>query len=864
MAISKRSRLIVPIDEARPSEIGLLGAKGACLAALNQAAVLVPQAVVLTTEVYAKYGNKDPLGSRALRELIREAYERVGGGRVAVRSSPMSANSAQRSFAGQYESYLGVKGEDELVQAVVDCWNSLSSESLRSYSVQADQDAPVEMAVIVQKMVLVDAAGILFTMDPVTGEKRSMVVECSWGLGTGTVTGKVVTDSFLVDAYSGKVLSKQVRYKPKMLITDGEGGTKEAPVQESRQEAQTISDASLERLVRTANKIRTHFGREMDIEWAQSGQQQFVLQARPITTTPIAKPELNLPSPQDSRVGTLWSRRNIGDMFDGVMTTLGGSFAEHYSSNVHGQCLRAMGLRELSEGSDYYRLFGGRLYANISYFAYLLSQTPLWRDTNTFTRAFTSEEFDLTRYKNPYGRMNEQKELLKSFFYWTKTQTVEFVTMSRRVATMVQEDRAHASDFERLNLPSLHISELGIILERELTEFANAYTSYLPIVFNAITLHGITSSLLDSWLGREGKRIAAELEGKMDLSLHDSDALLDLLASAKLVPAVSAILSDNEPCFAQMALEDDEAGKHFVSAVLQPFLREHGARVTQEAELTNPRWKEDATPIYNFLQSCLNDETQRDTHKANQRKFRFLVPDTVYRDLTPLRRLVLQSLVRLYELCADLRIESRCLVVEPMYRIRRLIFESGRRLVEQGLLNSLDDVAYTDLESHRMFLAGKSVSSEVFVARKIEGQRRKYFDQLSATPPPVTIEGEWFRPESHIERELKGVIKGVGSSPGTFTGRARVIEDYDQDIAKFEAGEVLVARAAQADWNPIFSLASAVITDEGSILSHGSILCREFNLPAVVGTKVATKEIRTGDIVTIDADQGTVKILPRK
>jgi pyruvate, water dikinase len=306
------------LEELRSAEEPIFGGKSAGLGELIAAGAPVPPGFALASAAYlaAVEGLGDdptpeairgsPL-AESLRAEIAGRYQELAAAAgekppVAVRSSAIGEDSADASFAGLQETFLWVRGAEEVCESVRHCWASLFTPEAISYRAQhAGVEPTPAMGVTVQKMVDAEVSGVMFTCNPVSGDPSTVAVEASWGLGLAVVGGEATPDTYRLSKVTGEVIersvgAKQVEYAP----NPAGGGTKRAEVPKERRESACLNDQQLGLLLEVARRIEGHFSAHQDIEWAfaRDGGELFVLQSRPVTVSARAK----APAPRGSAI----------------------------------------------------------------------------------------------------------------------------------------------------------------------------------------------------------------------------------------------------------------------------------------------------------------------------------------------------------------------------------------------------------------------------------------------------------------------------------------------------------------------------------------------------------------------------------
>ena len=880
MATNEINRRSFIVDLAEPGarpDVRVLGGKGTRLAEMTNAGFAVPPGFCITADAFRELGLREMIDAHAgdfqairarvasmviperLAKEIVAAYERHGRPRVAVRSSGIAEDSAAQSFAGQHDTFLDVHGDEAVLAAVRNCWASLWSERVRSYG---RNDDPA-MAVVVQTMVDADCAGVLFTVDPIEGRER-VVIEACWGLGEGLVSARVPSDTFVLDRQSLELLDRQVRYKLTKCAAVSPGSVATVTVDPDQREAPVISDEQARELARIGLRLKEAYGADQDVEWAIRDGAIYVLQTRPVTTV-AARPKLTpyfISQPQHVVDNTLWTRMDTGELFTGIMSPLGFSLVKHYLYNAHDASGRAVGLLDRGNVEPSMGFLGGHLYMNVSYTAYHLEQLPPTRDPSVFTNRFTSEEVDLTTYTNPFGHYPGGVRYAITTANWIGYSVKELATMKRRCESM-ERSRFEAFDrFSPLRLSELSRSQLHDELERALAYFRDMHVGYLPFYMNAFGAYGILTKLCAKWLENRGTNLQNRL--KADVSnlrtVESAREVWRLASKARDSRQLGELITQTPIDELAATLKADDEGRRYWVKAVEPFMRVNGVRGRQEMELTNPRWIDDPTYVFQMVRKYIAEDFSIDDALERGRQIRSGESLAILDGLPIWQRELLKVLIHQYSSCSEMRESARMAFITSVWMIRKIVYELARRLVDEGVLRTLAETAYLDLDDIKAYLAGRRTLEDSFSRKKLDEARRLHQYHLRLPEPPLSFVGE-YKPVARVESASTGdAIHGLGSSPGKVVGRARMIHDLARQADEFQPGEILVTACTDASWTPLFAIASAVVTDVGSLLSHSSIVAREFNIPSVVNTKRATHTVKTGDLLVVDGDAGTVHI----
>ncbi|NHZ38071.1 FAD-dependent oxidoreductase [Massilia rubra] len=803
----------------------------------------------------------------ALQDAIVAAYRELGSGPVAVRSSAVNEDGDAQSFAGQYDTFLHVEGESALLDCVKRCWASLWNE--RAHAYQGRNRADGGIAVVIQQMIVADAAGVLFTADPISGDAGRTVIESCWGLGEGVVSGQASTDTYVVDSDSHALMERFVRAKPVMCARTADGvAMQEVPPQFVDQPS--LSDMQASELAACAARIRRHYGCELDIEWALKDDSIWILQARPITVTASIAAKLygdEQETNQQVRENTMFSRMDTGEILTGLMTPLGLSFTRFYQHHVHGPAVKTMGLLDIGSSQYYVGYLQGHVYLNISASARLLTQCPPTHEQMKFTRRYATPDVDFTHYKNPYGEPVSGFQFFKSSLYWLVCQVQNLATAGGTVNKMIALRQRETERFGKLELEKMSLPQLDAELQRIDRYFLESCAAYMPFFLQSFALYDALAELCEKWLGNEGKGLQNRIKASMNnlRTIEVTRGVCELAARVDRLPVLRALFLETP--LAQLAdtLQQHAEGRRFWNEDFGAFLTDFGSRGRQEFELSIPRWNDDPTYLLQIIRLYLTSDVQLEARlatigKAREEDTRQLL------DKLPLKaRMTFRFVIAAYAKMAERREATRPTFIAETWFYRKIIVEVLRRVEAEGV-SGIQDLPYIDFNELRDYVAGRKTAQQAFSPQLIARNRQQHLLNERLKEPPMALIGGHVpqRDDQVLLDAAQGdLLHGLGASPGVAVGRARVITDLNRQAGEFRQGEILVARFTDASWTPLFVLAAGVVADIGSALSHSSIVSREFGIPAVVNAKQATQTIRTGDLIYLDGDGGVVRIEER-
>jgi pyruvate,water dikinase len=876
---------IVALNGEENFSISALGGKAQSLNKMIKAGLPVPSAFCVTVPAYHLFAEQIDLRQehsslsvkerilaadipRPIIEAVTVAYQALGeNAAVAIRSSALNEDSNTQSFAGQYETYLHVVGIENVLEKLKSCWASLWAERVLDYNHGQIDDADLAIAVVIQQMIDADCAGVLFTSDPLVTDSEEIIVDSSWGLGEGIVSGQVATDSFKVDRNSLEINARDVRAKPMQYKRSLKGEMTLLPNVDELVEQPSLSDSQLLELARYANRLREYYGQELDVEWAIHDGKLWLLQARPITTKApretllYANPWEGVP--QEHRDNALFSRMDTGEILTGLMTPLGLSFCEFYQKNVHGPAIKKIGLADIFDWKQYMGYIQGRVYLNISGSAHMLKQCPPTRDDMIFTEHYATDEVDLTRYKNPYGPEVTGFAYFKSAMYWLKCQIVTACTLKKTIRKSIEMRNSDIERFLKLDLSKMLLPELNAELNRIDRRFIEACEYYMPSFLLSFGFYDDLALACQKHFGEKGNGIHNRIKASMNnlRTIEVTRNIIHLVEIIKSNPDLNRLFEYHSPKELLSVLPENKSAKDFWYKDLSEFLFKFGTRGRQEFELTIPRWRDDPSYLLQVMKTYLKSDFDLEEKLQQTEMSRTSDTDALFKDLPFSVKLQMRFLIKLYGITAESREEIRPTFIAETWFYRCIIIEVMKRLSAEGVV-AFEDMPYIDFNRMRAYIAGTMDASQAFSADLIEKNRREHLMNQHSEEPPMSLIGG-YKPklrEVNPNKAHTDVFNGLAASPGKVVARARVITDLYAQSGEFKQGEILVAKFTDATWTPLFVLAAGVVTDIGSALSHSSIVAREFGIPAIVNLKTATSEIKTGDMLVLDGDSGTVMI----
>lgn len=862
------------------------GAKAARLAEMRRLGFRVPQAVVVTGKAFEQMLKENDLGERiaahlqqlsaddipAAAEAAKEIHRMVTTaklpgciadavllaatpllelGPVAVRSSARGEDSNESAFAGQLDTFLGIRTCDELLDALKQCWASYWSHRSLCYQIARNVKL-AGMGVVVQRQVDAQLSGVLFTRDVQHPGADEMLLEYCQGLGESLVSGDVRPSRLRIRQASWEIEEAAAPEEPSV----------------------TIDDALVADLAVAGRTLEEHFGHPQDIEWSvdQAGRLHF-LQSRPITALGDRTPTI------------VWSNANVNENFPDPISPLLYSIASvgyyHYFRNLG----LAFGISTDRIDTMEYPLrnivgtHAGRLYYNLTNIHSVLRAAPfgefLANAFNQFvgsgTTTATADQPRWTRWRK--GRLTDIVQTMRI----VRKTFGRFRGMEKRVAAFEDTVDSFAKDSHPRRLPKLEWTEL-LGLWRRFMQIRVQWTDAAVADASSMISYGLSRHLLAGEFTDEVDRAVANrlltglcnivsglpTEYLWDLSrlVRKHDSLVRDLRSQKVDQVWSRIETDNSLIDVRQALDQ--------------FLESWGFRCSGELMLTTASYQEHPAAILDLLRAYVEcegesprellarqkqnreQETQRVMKVLRKRRLKWFLP-------WPRKHTVASRLIRWTQRSVACRERARLKQALLYSRCRRLALTIGDRFVGKGLAHRVDDIFHLTYHEIESILSGSYMfPSEI---SQLVAVRRSARERLASVVAPDRIELQpgQFWSEQIAERDVSessgtNRLRGTGVCGGSIVGRAVVLTDPSQfDLVN--AGDILVTRQTDPGWAPILFLVRGLVMERGGMLSHGAILAREYGIPSVVDVRDATSKVVTGNKIQVDGDRGIVEIL---
>jgi len=772
--------------------------------------------------------------TEAVAEALRPLDERKA---FAIRSSATAEDLPTASFAGQQDTFLNIAGLDSIMLYIRKCWASLFTERAVIYRIQHGFDhRKIQLSVVVQQMVFPQVSGIMFTADPVSGNRKIISIDASFGLGDALVFGLVnpdvykIRDSILID--------KKIAGKNIAIYAAEKGGTVQRSVDPGMQYQQALTEAQIGTLERIGRKIEAHFGSPQDIEWCLSENVFYMVQSRPITTL-FPVPEVN-----DSEKHVYVSVGHQQMMTD-AMKPLGLSF---YNLNAGREMFTA----------------GGRLFVDVAKELSTLAGRAMMIDVLGKSDPLIKGAFE-TIIDRGFIPLNEDRSEAAIGSGAGKVTHRDFQALNDYDPSVVDEliRRAEVSIAAlKDNIQSKSGVDLfDFIVEdiRQSRAELHDQRSFSVIMTGMNASHWLNEKL-EEWLGEKNAADTLSLSVAHNITSEMGLALMDVADVVRLYPDVVAFLEQTRDDRFLEQLHKRSGGTEVRNAMLS-FLDKYGMRCPGEIDITRPRWAEQPLAL---VPAILNN-VRLFAVGASKRKFaegREVAAKKKKELLAALIQLPdgeqkVKETKRMIDLVRHLigyREFPKYAIVSRSFVYKQALLKEAEPLVQAGVLRMAEDIFYLSFAELSELVRSRQLDDTLIDKRK---EAYRAFKKLR--PPRVmTSEGEVIIGSYKRENLPEGALAGLPVATGVVEGRARVILNMEEAV--FEEGDILVTAFTDPSWTPLFVSIKGLVTEVGGLMTHGAVIAREYGLPAVVGLEHATRLIKDGQRIRVDGTHGWVEV----
>ncbi|PRS71984.1 PEP/pyruvate-binding domain-containing protein [Bacillus sp. NMTD17] len=830
---------------AAEESAALAGAKGLNLIKLNNHGLPVPDGFIIKTNSFSSflsYHNLHPTEQNLAHKIKEASFPsqmeaellssfqslRKTYPSVAVRSSSVAEDLEGASFAGQYETYLNIKTNEEFLQAVKECWSSYFAARVTEYKEEMDEneeEMPL-MAVVVQGLIHSDVSGVIFSENPVSGKTNEMMLTASYGLGEAIVSGLVTPDTFIVDKETLSI-EKSLGTKELQIVPYQEGVIEQAVTEEKAGQF-CLNDDQLEEMTQITKQVEALYGHGVDIEFGITNGTFYLLQARPITAA--------LPKAADETAGVSFQMQpdELQDFWISMDDHMPGPTSPLFSSLIIPALKSGM-----KKNGEKYQVPDLNIKNIKLYRGHLYSAPSLPETSAEAAPVFDERIFEL------------------------------FPHLSERMYEILEENFfPFYEKIDRQMKEPMTIEEAIIGFEELKAFYIQAYDDHFDIVIPQVILSAMIEDMLVTYTGDQSQVVLLHemLIGVMNKSLETDKKLSDFAKSVLQDPELHQAFMKHEKNPELLdALNHSEKGRHFILE-LEEFLQVYGWRSVKSHDLTEETWVENPEFILDIIRNNIQYQCDFDEEFAQAvikrqetyEHFMSQVKDEAFKTkFETLYQFALQA--------ANIR-DDHHFYIDAMLdaKARVYLLKIGELLVQKGAIPHQEDLWYLYDEEVHTALTTSTTFDTVIAQRKIEMKENEDIQPPAYMGTPT--EAELQQVEKMLgslrenENNTNDMIYGIGASSGIVSGRVKVIT-CAEEFSQFQKDDILVCKTTTPLWTSLFRDAKAVITDAGGILSHSAIIAREYMMPAVLGTRIATETLQSGDLVTVDGSNGRIQIL---
>ena len=882
------------------SEVTLenVGGKGANLARLTRAGFQVPRGFIISTEAYRAFVEANrwlPMIESAVENIspedagvlektsaqiraafslgvmptevetaIQESYAEFRDVPVAVRSSATAEDLPDLSFAGQQDTYLNVIGEDQLLKAVINCWSSLWTARAIGYRLRnkIPQDQ-VALAVVVQEMILSEVSGVMFTANPLTGLRSETVIDATYGLGEALVSGQVEPDHYVVDTLDNMIHRKTLGAKAHATRSQAGGGVE--LIEEDSATKQALADSEILQLAKLGKSIQDQYRFPQDIEWAFADGKLYLLQSRAITSL--------FPVPEESNDPLLvWFSFGAVQGIVGPITPLG-------QDTIRQVFLGGARLFDPNVNPADVRIFmpaGERIWVNITGVIRHPVGTRIIPGLLGFIEPGGAQVIKLLMSDPRLGAGRGKIKLstiqrLGKFFLPIAARAIrnarnpdkarlEFDQAIDKYLSAAQISPAQ-NKFDRLaNIIAFIKDQIGHVFQFIIPKFISMFAPAMAAL-NVLAEqthrqdagdHGVPMLVLEATRG-----LPNNVTTEMDLALWNTaqaikadPEALDTITRSAAPTLARRYLEGTLPLIAQNAVKD--------------FMDQYGMRGVGEIDFGQPRWREDPTPVMQTLQSYLRigEESAPDVLFAHGQQAAEAAVEKIAQEAHQqpggrLRERIVRAAARRLRVLMGVRESPKFFAIRVMGIARKALMEVGDEFAQAGFIDRAEDLSFLRLSELEALSRNESRDWKALVAeRRATYEREARRKQI---PRLLVSDGRAFYEGVGANTDTGDVITGSPVSPGVVEGVVHVV--FNPHETQLAPGEILVCPGTDPAWTPLFMAAGGLITEVGGMMTHGSVVAREYGIPAVVGVHQATTRLKTGQKIRMDGTAGKISIL---
>lgn len=799
-----------------------------------------------------------------LTQELKQSFGQLENVYFAVRSSVLGEDAQGASFAGQMDSYLFQRGltaiEESLLQV---CASAFNTRALQYRLTKGIALTDIRAAVIIQEMIEGEVSGVMFTANPLTGNRKQCLISAAWGVGEGIVAGICNTDEYTIGLYDSQFEQKLADKDLAVVFNHEQGrGTLEIHVEDNKRHIACLTHNQIKQLRDIGKAIAEHRRFPQDIEWAYRQGQFYILQTRPVTHLPAPT------QPTDRRV--VFDNSNIQESYCGVTTPLTFSFANNAYRTVYEQTMRVMGApeKQIQDHRDMLAnllgLVHGRIYYNINNWYRGLLLLP----------AFKTNKADMERMMG----LTDPVDLVQDTQLTTgqKLRKLPQVLLAlwrllrgfKKMPFLVQQFRQMFDNvYHNIPRKELHTFTTGELVEKAHyldRELLQKWTTPIINDFYVMMMNGNVHRTLVA-AGFEQPAVLQNnlLSGEEGIeSTEPTKMLLRMCSYIRQQPHLRQVIEagDNKNLLERVQVHDANFYQQ-----CQEYIEKYGDRTIGELKLESITLRQDASFLFAILKNYLSrDDLTLETLSANEARFRQEAEQQAFTAIAEKlgQRRLRQFKTHLTKLRDAIRNrENMRLARTRMFALYRDVFlQIGEQFASDGLLENGRDIFYLSLEEIYAWYDGRAVQTNIKGLTQLRKAEYQSYEQQDL-PHHFWTYGVVYHHNSYQypyqeNIQLDGDLQGTGCYPGVVENKIRLIFSPDDELSL--NGQILCTVRTDPGWAPLFPTAGGILVERGSTLSHSAVVARELGIPAIVGIPNITKILHDGELVKMDGALGTI------
>ncbi len=752
----------------------------------------------------------------------------------AVRSSTEAEDSENKSFAGQFKSKLNVQ-KHQLKEAIKEVWLSVFSKHIASYDNINYQNTAI--SIIIQECIEADSSGVMFTSNPVTNEKDTVLINSVFGLGEGLVSGELNADSFEIknEAIKATIVNKTHQYKYNV-----NGDLSQVEINENDRLKWSLNEKNIKDLVCIGKQLHQHFGMAQDIEFCIKNEQLFILQSRPITTVTNQSQYL------------VWDNSNIIESYPGITLPLTFSFISPVYSAVYQQMSLILGIsrKDILENKYTYDnmlgLLKGRVYYNLYSWYKLLSLLPGYSLNAGFMEKMmgVSERFELHDYKKSNG-IYERLRVMKMAFIMIKNA----VTLPKMKRKFIEKFNETISKHQTKKIETANAFECMQAYYQFENTLSNEWKAPLVNDFFAMIYYGVFGKLSEKYsngvsnnqyLIHTGKVITTEpaiLQNKISL-LIKTERKLQQLFSSKNEEDVWKWLNENK--------------SETISQLIFEYIEKWGNRCFAELKLETITYSQNPLMFIKIIKNTYESVSEMNVNNEHTK--------TKNPKLNWLQSILFNFIKRNAINTVTDRENLRFDRTRAFAEVRLIFIRIGQLFKQENIIEYERDVFYLSKEEIFNFIKGTSIQLDL---KSLINLRKKEYENYFSEPiqkARIKTNDIVYNQEFGTEiTEESQCLKGIGCCPGIVRGKVKIVHSPD-DIENLK-DKIMVTVSTDPGWVSVFPLVKGILVQRGSVLSHAAIVSREMNIPCIVGISQITTQLKNDQMIEMNGITGEILIL---